>query len=291
MKPILKIKRGNNSVPPGLTAGELAVDLTQNRLYVGNNSSIPIPIGCAVSTDVTLGGSVANSSDNLIATQKAANIFLADYASGGIASVGSGDILFATIDEYNISSFSPEYQYIPLDSIETQIVQYNGMNLQYFDEVSPFYSGFFQTTKTEMILQANYSVYVTPISEFSGGEGTATPGYWRSFGFRVINTRVSTGNPSPDVIHYGMQVVNPAIGNSLLPLPTLINGTALIRLPKSTLTGPNQSVWELQFVYKTNTYFNTIYGGWVSGAGQNELPIAENYSMRLEIAKIYESVI
>jgi hypothetical protein len=289
MKPILKIKRGNNSIPSGLASGELAVDLGKKRLYVGNDTGVSIPIACEVSTEASLGGSIAASSDDKIVTEKAIKTF---YQQGGVAEINTKEVLSASIGEYQISSsLAPDYQYIPLDTEGTVVLQTPNMNLQYFDDTSPFYSGFFQTYKNEIILQANYSVYVTAIQNFTEGEGSATPGYWRSFGFRVINTRVATGNPSSDVQYYGMQVLNPAIGNSSSPAPTLINGSSIIRLPKSILTGTSASVWELQFVFRTNTFFNTLYAGWVPGAGPNDPPISENYSMRLEFTKLHESTV
>ena len=42
--PIIKIKRGVGS-PVSLSAGELAIDITNKNLYIGDNSSVPFVIG------------------------------------------------------------------------------------------------------------------------------------------------------------------------------------------------------------------------------------------------------
>jgi len=42
--PILRIKRGS-SAPSSLSSGELAIDIANQNLYVGNNSSVPVIVG------------------------------------------------------------------------------------------------------------------------------------------------------------------------------------------------------------------------------------------------------
>lgn len=274
-KPIVKIKRGITTPTTQLTAGELGVDLATNRLYIGNNSGVPVAIGAEVDTANTLG-----TSDNKIATEKAAK----EYITSKLATAPQlpKDTLFATIFA-NQANSGVQLQNIELSSDQTQISQSANMNLQIVDLNSPLYSGFFQTTKTEMILNVTYSLQISAINTATL-EGTNL-GYWRLAGLRVIDT-----NATANVTYYGMQVVLPVIGNTsapTFPLPTLISGNACVRLPKYVSGGTQ---WELQLVYQlrsTDSLLDIGTGG--SNNIVNDPPIAAAKGIRIQIVKLSES--
>jgi len=277
-KPIVKIKRGITT-PTTLTAGELGVDLATNRLYIGNNSGVPVAIGAEVDTAITLGGT--NTSDNKIATEKAAQ----DYITSKLATAPQlpKDTLFATILANPAANASSVPQNIDLSS--AVISKSTNMNLLIADPNSNP-TGFYQTTKTEMILNVTYSLQISAINTAST-EGSSY-GYWRLAGLRVIDT--NTNNTTSLTTYYGMQVVLPVIGNTSVPtfpLPTLISGNACVRLPKY-VSGVNQ--WELQLVYQLRSTDGSLdIGTGGPNNSVNDPPIADAKGIRIQIVKISES--
>ena len=275
-KPIVKIKRG--IIPPTtqLTAGELGVDLATNRLYIGIASSgVAVAIGAEVDTAITLGGT--NTSDNKIATEKAAKDYITSKLVAG--SQLPKDTLFATIS-HNPANSGVQLQNIDLNS--AVISQSTNMNLQR-DLVSTETTGFFQTTKTEMILNVTYSLQISEVDANNAivPEGTNI-GFWRLAGLRVIDT-----NNTENVTYYGMQVVLPVIGTSPISLPTLISGNACVRLPKY-VSGVNQ--WELQLVYQIRSNDLTLdIGTGGSNNFVNDPPIGAAKGIRIQIVKISET--
>ena len=273
-KPIVKIKRGITPPTTQLTAGELGVDLATNRLYIGNNIGVPVAIGAEVDTAITLGGT--NTSDNKIATEKAAKEYITSKLVAGTQA--PKDTLFATIS-YNPANSGVQLQNIDLSS--AVIEQSANMNLLRADPNSNP-TGFFQTTKTEMILNVTYSLQISAINAVLQ-EGTNN-GYWRLAGLRVIDT-----NTPANVTYYGMQVVLPVIGTNdpLFPLPTLISGNACVRLPKYVSGGTQ---WELQLVYQLRSFDPQLDIG--TGGPHNivnDPPIADAKGIRIQIVKLSES--
>ena len=273
-KPIVKIKRGITPPTTQLTAGELGVDLATNRLYIGNNIGVPVAIGAEVDTAITLGGT--NTSDNKIATEKAAKDYITSKLVAGTQA--PKDTLFATIS-YNPANSGVQLQNIDLSS--AVIEQSANMNLLRADPNSNP-TGFFQTTKTEMILNVTYSLQISAINAVLQ-EGTNN-GYWRLAGLRVIDT-----NTPANVTYYGMQVVLPVIGTNdpLFPLPTLISGNACVRLPKYVSGGTQ---WELQLVYQLRSFDPQLDIG--TGGPHNivnDPPIADAKGIRIQIVKLSES--
>ena len=279
-KPIVKIKRGITTPTIQLTAGELGVDLATNRLYIGIASpGNAVAIGAEVDTAITLGGT--NTSDNKIATEKAAK----DYITSKLV-VGTQapkDTLFATILANPAANASPVPQNIDLSS--AVISQSTNMNLLRADPNSNP-TGFYQTTKTEMILNVTYSLQISAINTGTL-EGTNN-GYWRLAGLRVIDT--NTINTTSLTTYYGMQVVLPVIGNTstpTFPLPTLISGNACVRLPKYVSGGTQ---WELQLVYQlrsTDGLLDIGTGGFNNFVNDPEIGAAKG--IRIQIVKISES--
>jgi hypothetical protein len=278
-KPIVKIKRG--IIPPTtqLTAGELGVDLATNRLYIGIASpGSAVTIGAEVDTAITLGGTT--TSDNKIATEKAAK----DYITSKLV-VGPQlpkDTLFATILA-NPANSGVQLQNIDLSS--ALISQSTNMNLLRADPNSNP-TGFYQTTKTEMILNVTYSLQISAINTGTL-EGTNN-GYWRLAGLRVIDT--NTNNTTSLTTYYGMQVVLPVIGNTSVPtfpLPTLISGNACVRLPKYVSGGTQ---WELQLVYQLRSTDGSLDIG-TGGSNNivNDPPIAAAKGIRIQIVKLSET--
>lgn len=273
-KPIVKIKRGNTPPTTQLTSSELGVDLATNRLYIGNNIGVAVTIGAEVDTAITLGGT--NTSDNKIATEKAAKEYITSKLVAGTQA--PKDTLFATIS-YNQANQSSLLQNIDLSG--ALISQSTNMNLQ-IDLVSTETTGFFQTTKTEMILNVTYSLQISEVDEnVIGLEGTNI-GYWRLAGLRVIDT-----NNTENVTYYGMQVVLPVIGTSPSSLPTLISGNACVRLPKYVSGGTQ---WELQLVYQIRSNDGLLDIG-TGGPNNfvNDPPIGAAKGIRIQIVKISES--
>ena len=273
-KPIVKIKRGITPPTTQLTAGELGVDLATNRLYIGNNIGVAVAIGAEVDTAITLGGT--NTSDNKIATEKAAKDYITSKLVAGTQA--PKDTLFATIS-YNPANSGVQLQNIDLSS--AVIEQSANMNLLRADPNSNP-TGFFQTTKTEMILNVTYSLQISAINAVLQ-EGTNN-GYWRLAGLRVIDT-----NTPANVTYYGMQVVLPVIGTNdpLFPLPTLISGNACVRLPKYVSGGTQ---WELQLVYQLRSFDPQLDIG--TGGPHNivnDPPIADAKGIRIQIVKLSES--
>ena len=276
-KPIVKIKRGITPPTTQLTAGELGVDLATNRLYIGNNIGVPVAIGAEVDTAITLGGT--NTSDNKIATEKAAKDYITSKLVAGTQA--PKDTLFATISANTPAvNASPVPQNIDLSS--AVIAQSTNMNLQIEDPIIPLNTGFFQTAKTEMILNVTYSLQISAINAVLQ-EGTNN-GYWRLAGLRVIDT-----NTPANVTYYGMQVVLPVIGTNdpLFPLPTLISGNACVKLPKYVSGGTQ---WELQLVYQLRSFDPQLDIG--TGGPHNivnDPPIADAKGIRIQIVKLSES--
>ena len=277
-KPIVKIKRGITTPTTQLTAGELGVDLATNRLYIGNNIGVAVAIGAEVDTAITLGGTT--TSDNKIATEKAAKEYITSTLVAGTQA--PKDTLFATISVNTpAANASPVPQNIDLSS--AVIAQSTNMNLLRADPNSNP-TGFYQTTKTEMILNVTYSLQISAVN-FVVQEGTNN-GYWRLAGLRVIDT-----NTPANVTYYGMQVVLPVIGsttsNPTFPLPTLISGNACVRLPKYVSGGTQ---WELQLVYQLRSFDSLLdIGTGGSNNIANDPPIADAKGIRIQIVKLSES--
>ena len=276
-KPIVKIKRGNTTPTTQLTAGELGVDLATNRLYIGIASpGNAVTIGAEVDTAITLGGT--NTSDNKIATEKAAKDYITSKLIAGPQL--PKDTLFATISA-NPANAGVQLQNIDLSS--AQISQSANMNLQIDDpNAGSLTTGFFQTTKTEMILNVTYSLQISALDDNAiGPEGTSI-GFWRLAGLRVIDTKTPT-----NVTYYGMQVVLPVIGTSPISLPTLISGNACVRLPKYVSGGTQ---WELQLVYQIRSNDLSLdIGTGGSNNFVNDPPIGAAKGIRIQIVKISES--
>ena len=278
-KPIVKIKRGTTTPTTQLTAGELGVDLATNRLYIGIASpGVAVAIGAEVDTAITLGGTT--TSDNKIATEKAAKEYITSKLVVGPQQ--PKDTLFATILA-NPANSGVQLQNIDLSS--ALISQSTNMNLLRADPNSNP-TGFYQTTKTEMILNVTYSLQISAINTGTL-EGTNN-GYWRLAGLRVIDT--NTSNTTSLTTYYGMQVVLPVIGTisvPTFPLPTLISGNACVRLPKYVSGGTQ---WELQLVYQlrsTDAQLDIGTGG--PNNIFNDPPIADAKGIRIQIVKISES--
>jgi hypothetical protein len=276
-KPIVKIKRGNTTPTTQLTAGELGVDLATNRLYIGIASpGSAVAIGAEVDTAITLGGT--NTSDNKIATEKAAKDYITSKLIAGPQL--PKDTLFATILA-NQANQSSTLQNIDLSS--AVITQSTNMNLQREDPNIPLNTGFFQTIKTEMILNVTYSLQISAVDANAIGPEGTNIGYWRLAGLRVIDT-----NTPANVTYYGMQVVLPVIGTaSFSSLPTLISGNACVRLPKYVSGGTQ---WELQLVYqiRSNDLLLDIGTGG-SNNSVNDPEIGAAKGIRIQIVKISES--
>jgi hypothetical protein len=278
--PTVKIKRNTNFTPTTqLTTGELGVDLGTSRLYVGNNTGAAVPISAAVDTDVNLGST--NPSDNKITTENAARQYIINKVSS-IPSNTDKNTLIATISAQQ-ASVGTSIQNIDLSSAVIQ--QTANMNLQIQDPNFPLYSGFFQTSKTEMFLNVNYSLHVSSISSNAIVTEGTNLGFWRVAGLRVIDTN----NPT-NVTYYGMQVMLPIIGdtNPVFALPTLISGNACVRLPKYVSSGTQ---WELQLVYQIKSFDQLLDIG-TGGTNQeiNDPVIGSAKGIRIQIAKLSESV-
>lgn len=279
-QPIIKIKRNTNFIPTNqLTAGEFGVDLGANKLYVGNNTGVAVPISAAVDTDVNLGST--NPSDNKITTENAARQYINNKVSA-IPSNTDKNTLIATISAQQ-ASVGTSIQNIDLSSAVIQ--QTANMNLQIEDPNLPLYSGFFQTSKTEIFLNVNYSLHVSSISSNAIATEGTNLGFWRVAGLRVIDTN----NPT-NVTYYGMQVMLPIIGdtNPVFALPTLISGNACVRLPKYVSGGTQ---WELQLVYQIKS-FDALLDIGTGGTNQeiNDPVIGSAKGIRIQIAKLAESV-
>lgn len=276
-KPIVKIKRGNTPPTTQLAAGELGVNLATNRLYIGIASpGSAVAIGAEVDTAITLGGT--NTSDNKIATEKAAKDYITSKLVAGTQA--PKDTLFATIS-HNQANQSFQLQNIDLSG--ALISQSTNMNLQSV-LVSTESTGFFQTAKTEMILNVTYSLQISAVDVDSNAielEGTNI-GFWRLAGLRVIDT-----NATANVTYYGMQVVLPVIGTSPISLPTLISGNACVRLPKYVSGGTQ---WELQLVYQIRSNDGLLDIG-TGGPNNfvNDPEIGAAKGIRIQIVKISES--
>jgi hypothetical protein len=275
-KPIVKIKRGITTPTTQLTAGELGVDLATNRLYIGNNIGVPVAIGAEVDTAITLGGT--NTSDNKIATEKAAKDYITSKLIAGPQA--PKDTLFATILA-NQANIGVQLQNIDLSS--AQISQSTNMNLKIDDpNAGSLTTGFFQTIKTEMILNVTYSLQISAVDANAIIDEGTKIGFWRLAGLRVIDT-INTAN----VTYYGMQVVLPVIGTSPLSLPTLISGNACVRLPKYVSGGTQ---WELQLVYQIRSNDLSLDIG-TGGPNNivNDPEIGAAKGIRIQIVKISES--
>jgi hypothetical protein len=281
MNPILKIKRNVNTFPTGLTPGELAVDLGIKKLYVGNNSSVSIPISAQVSSDVTLGGS--NASHDVISTQNAIKTYIDNTLINNPPPVAPPkETLLARFTGQQLISnvaITPTNQF---ELYNTPIItQTANMGIQIEDPNDPVSSGFFQTTKTSMTLNVNYSVYFSSVdTSVIAAEGTNL-GTFRLVGLRLINKSNSTAN------YYGIQTVLPAIGNEnvggLQGLPTLINGNATIVLPKYTSTAK----WEIQLIYQVRSNDSTLFMGNLLDNVIDPV-VSDGYGVRIEMIKLGE---
>jgi hypothetical protein len=281
MNPILKIKRNVNTFPTGLTPGELAVDLGIKKLYVGNNSSVSIPISAQVSSDVTLGGS--NASHDVISTQNAIKTYIDNTLINNPPPVAPPkETLLARFTGQQLISnvaITPTNQF---ELYNTPIItQTANMGIQIEDPNDPVSSGFFQTTKTSMTLNVNYSVYLSSVdTSVIAAEGTNL-GTFRLVGLRLINKSNSTAN------YYGIQTVLPAIGNEnvggLQGLPTLINGNATIVLPKYTSTAK----WEIQLIYQVRSNDSTLFMGNLLDNVIDPV-VSDGYGVRIEMIKLGE---
>ena len=274
-KPIVKIKRGITTPTTQLAAGELGVNLATNRLYIGIASpGSAVAIGAEVDTAITLGGT--NTSDNKIATEKAAKDYITSKLVAGTQA--PKDTLFATIS-HNQANQSFQLQNIDLGG--ALISQSTNMNLQSV-LVSTESTGFFQTAKTEMILNVTYSLQISEVGDNAIELEGTNIGFWRLAGLRVIDT-----NATANVTYYGMQVVLPVIGTSPISLPTLISGNACVRLPKYVSGGTQ---WELQLVYQIRSNDGLLdIGTGGSNNFVNDPPIGAAKGIRIQIVKISES--
>lgn len=307
-KPIIKIKRGLNSVPVGLSTAELAVDLQNTKLYVGNSSGVSIPIAARVSDDSTMGG--VSSSDNLIPTQKAVKTYI-DGLTPASSNVKSG--ITIRLNSQQISNvpavFQTLYDSFPLISIgdennepfnSTYVTKIGETGLKVYDPTAPFYTGLYQNTKDEMIFDVNYSVFFSTPYSFDLASNPfvemSSPGFWRSFGIEVYNRNLTGNGPFESYKHYGTQTRPPSTGSaSNSMVATLMSSNAIIKLPKST----QENHTEMRFVFKIRSadsnsnsigYFDTNNGGGGSIGNINQPPVAIDYGIRIDIVKLHESV-
>jgi len=272
--PILKIKRNTNFTPTTqLINSELGVDLGLNKLYIGNTSNISVPIAALIDADISLGDNL--SSDDKIPTQHAAKIYV---DTRPMSPQTPKDVLLATISGQPLNN-SSIIQNIDLSS--AIIAQSANMNLQIDDpNTGSLTTGFFQTTKTEMHLNVNYSIQISSIDTNATSTEGVNIGYWRIAGIRVIDTK----NPT-NVYYYGMQASIPVIGDPTNPLPTLISGNASIRLPKYT---SNVNQWEVQLVYQTRSVDQTLTAGDLTN-GINDPILGTAKAIRIQITKLAET--
>lgn len=278
-KPILKIKRNTNFTPSNqLQPAELGVDLGTNKLYIGNSSGVSVPIASEISYDVNLGGTTP--SDNLIPTQKASREYILSKISGVAGLPENKDTFIATRTAYPINS-SGILDYIDFSAFTIQQSPTFGLQLS-----EPFQSGLVQTLKDEMFLNVTYSLHITSIDNNAMvSEGTSL-GYWRLAGIRVINNT----NPT-QVSYYGIQALPPVIGDTsptINPLPTLLSGSATVRLPKYV---SGVSEWELQLIFQVRSVDGNLdIGTGGSNMGINNPIIANGKGIRIQIVKMLESV-
>lgn len=281
MNPVLKIKRNVNTFPTGLTPAELAVDLGIKKLYVGNNSAVSIPISAQVSSDATLGGN--NASHDVISTQNAIKTYIDNtLVNNPPPTAPSKETLLARFTGQALASNVELSLTNQFELYNTPIItQTANMGIQIEAPDDPVSSGFFQTTKTSMTLNVNYSVYLSSVdTNVITTEGTNL-GTFRLVGLRLINKSNSTAN------YYGVQTVLPAIGNEnvggLQGLPTLINGNATIVLPKYT----SISRWEIQLVYQVRSNDSTLFMGNLLDNVADPL-VSDGYGVRIEMIKLGE---
>lgn len=278
--PRLKIKRNVNFIPTTqLSPSELAVDLGQNRFYVGNDLGTAVPIGAAVSSDASLGGLAP--SDNLIATEQAIKTYVSTLSS---PSATARETLIATIGT-NVLNSSSTLEAIDFSSIV--YTQTPNMNLKVEDPADPSTMGFFQDTKTQMFLNVNYSIHFQSISNSVLSTEANSLGYWRMSALRLINT----SNPTNNTFYYGAVTTPPVIGGIIAntaSLPTMMSGNATIRLPQFTQTAK----WRLQLIYRIRSADTSLNAGDVSSGTsdfRNDPVIGVGKAIRIQMTKLGEN--
>lgn len=300
MKPILKIKRGNArpsdysvttfnppdlppySVQSGLSAGELGIDTVNNVFYIGNNSRKAITFGCPIDPDVTLGSVPSNFK---IPTQKAVKTYVdTNVTPSPPPPAAPKERFLASFNGRNVTS-NGDIDFFEIYAVTT-LEQTQNMGILYNSQVG---SGFYQTSKAYMILHVNYSLVISSVDTNAlrppSGEGNILNAH-RLVGLRVINKTNPTG--TGQTIYYGINSILPVIGSNEaadpLGLPTLVTGSAVVRLPKFI---SNTSEWELQLVYKFRSQDLSLAIADMSN-GVNDPQIANGYGLRIEMLKLFE---
>lgn len=300
MKPILKIKRGNArpsdysvttfnppnlppySVQSGLSAGELGIDTTNNVFYIGNNARKAITFGCPIDADVTLGSVPSNLK---VPTQKAVKTYVDTNVTPSPPPIlAPKERFLASFTGRDVTS-NVDFQFFEIYAVNT-LEQTANMGILYNSQVG---SGFYQTSKTYMILHVNYSLVISSIDTNAlrppSGEGNILNAH-RVVGLRAINKTNPTG--TNQTIYYAMNSMLPVIGSDgavdPLGLPTLVTGSAIIRLPRFV---ENTAEWELQLVYKFRSQDLSL-GIANMDNGVNDPQISNGYGLRIEMLKLFE---
>lgn len=296
MKPILKIKKGNNrpsdysvttfnppglpsySVQSGLSAGELGVDLGNNVFYIGNNLGKAITFGCPVDADVNLGSVASNFK---IPTQKAVKTYVDTNVTTAPPPVAAPKETFiATFDGRSITS-NVAYQFFEIYAV-TSIAQTTNMGILYNDQTG---TGFYQTSKNFMMLYVNYSLVISSVDSNAIVAEGSTLNAHRSIGLRVINKTNPTATNG--TVYYGLKSFLPAIGSEVAAagLPTLVSGNAVVKLPKYIA---GSAEWELQLIYKVRSQDLTLAIADMNN-GVNDPAIATGNGLKIEMVKLSES--
>lgn len=241
--PIIKLKRNSTVAPTVLQPGELAVSYSNNRIYVGNDSNTPIPIAAQVRN--TLSGPSVTADDNFITTQRAVK----DYVSSVVSppSIPKG---YALAQGYGQQiSFGANQRYF------TELGFYDIIQDADTFLTSAPGTGIINISITAVTLAVTYSIHIqspdfawpnTNPVDYVLTEANSNYTYRRTGIFlkqtnTITNTVLSTE-------YFGIQTQYPIFCtdqieyNSGRGLPTMMNGSAVIKLPSSTASG---SQWEI----------------------------------------------
>ena len=236
--PIIKLKRNNTATPTVLQPGELAVSYSNNRIYVGNDSTTPIPIAAQVRN--TLSGASVASDDNFITTQRAVRTYITGIAPPPPTSANGYVLVRGVGERISFGANQRDFVELSFDSI------YDQSPVDTFF-ITPFQTGIYQTSGSTMTLAITYSIHIqspdygwppgTPI-DYVSSESTANYTYRRSGIFlKQYNLSTSTVVSTE---YFGIQSQYPIFCTQQLEynigrgLPTLLNGSAIVRVPPST---------------------------------------------------------
>jgi len=291
--PILKIKRQTvietGIQPTTLTQGELAVDLISNRFYVGTDVvGTSVPISTKVVDDATF----PSTNDSYVATEKGIKTYLQNNYNPSSISVPPKNVFSMRIPFSDVNLFGDQYDLSPNLATEgfNYFIDLNTNNFikigENFD-LNQFGTGLYQTTAKNMFLHVNYSVSIKSVSTTNMASETNI-NFWRSFGMYVIdiNNNIKT--------YYGVQTSPPVIGTPT-GLPTMLNGSAIVKLPKyryGSLTndGGIFQPWELRFFSQIRSSDTMYIGNIQSGSGVNDPTLRDDYKIKIEIVKLTEEL-